>query len=129
LFFGGGFNMARDVPSAATRRWRERIERQERSDWSIAEFCAREGVSSASFYVWRRRLFGGRRAPGPSGLDAPAPVRLIPVRLPTIGAAGGVEIVLPNGAVVRLPALASAATVAKAIRAAGRIGREEAPSC
>jgi len=35
--------------------WRERLQRFG-PDQSVAAFCANEGVSTASFYNWRRRL-------------------------------------------------------------------------
>lgn len=44
--------------------WRDMIDRQGRSGWSVVDFCRREGVSTASFYNWRRRL---READGRSG--------------------------------------------------------------
>ena len=36
--------------------WLDRLNRQSRSAETVAEFCKREGVSTASFYQWRRRL-------------------------------------------------------------------------
>ncbi len=36
--------------------WRERFERLSRSGLTVARFCARERVSVASFYYWRRKL-------------------------------------------------------------------------
>ena len=36
--------------------WRERFERFSRSGLAVTRFCAREGVSTASFYNWRKRL-------------------------------------------------------------------------
>src|SRR3989339_446104 len=36
--------------------WQERIRRFRRSGQTVAGFCAAEGVSTASFYQWRRRL-------------------------------------------------------------------------
>jgi transposase-like protein len=39
-------------------QWRERLERQGKSGLSIAEFCRQEGVSSAMFHTWRRKLRG-----------------------------------------------------------------------
>ena len=40
--------------------WRERFERLSRSGLTVARFCARERVSVASFYHWRKKL--GRTA-------------------------------------------------------------------
>lgn len=42
--------------AAAGQAWVERIDRFERTNQSVAQFCAAEGVSTASFYQWRRRL-------------------------------------------------------------------------
>jgi len=36
--------------------WRELIEAQPASGLSIEAYCRRRGVSTASFYAWRRRL-------------------------------------------------------------------------
>lgn len=39
-----------------TEEWRRRIARHAKSNLTVAEFCAKEKYSTASFYVWRRRL-------------------------------------------------------------------------
>ena len=36
--------------------WRERFERFSSSGLAAGPFCAREGVSTASFYTWRKKL-------------------------------------------------------------------------
>ena len=36
--------------------WRERFERFSSSGLAVGRFCAREGVSTASFYTWRKKL-------------------------------------------------------------------------
>ena len=36
--------------------WRERFERFSSSGLAVRRFCAREGVSTASFYNWRKKL-------------------------------------------------------------------------
>jgi hypothetical protein len=48
--------MARPKDPGLERTWRLRLRRQATSGLSILEFGAREGVSSASFYAWKRRL-------------------------------------------------------------------------
>jgi Transposase len=48
--------MARPKDFSLEHTWRLRLRRQAASGLSISAFCAREGVSSASFYAWRRRL-------------------------------------------------------------------------
>jgi len=42
--------------------WRKRFRRFRHSGQTVMEFCAAEGVSTASFYQWRRRL-GKPRSP------------------------------------------------------------------
>ena len=39
-------------------QWQSLIARAEHSELSIAEFCRRESISTASFYNWRKRLGG-----------------------------------------------------------------------
>jgi len=36
--------------------WKKLIERQSDSDLTIKDFCFHEGVSTRSFYTWRRKL-------------------------------------------------------------------------
>jgi hypothetical protein len=48
--------MARPKDPDLERAWRQRLQRQTSSGLSIAAFCFREGVSSASFRAWKRRL-------------------------------------------------------------------------
>ncbi len=91
--------------------WRERFGRQRRSGLSIAEFCRREDVASASFYAWRKRLKADKA-------NSPQP-RFVPLEMDLAETAGGgVQIELPGGAVVRLPEQASAELIATAIHAA-----------
>ena len=75
--------------------WAERLARFPDSGLSPAQFYAREGVSLATFYAWKRRL-----ASADSSSDAGSGPRLLSVCLATPDTA--VELVLPCGAVVRL---------------------------
>jgi hypothetical protein len=87
---------------AATRAvWVERLARFPASGQSPAAFCAAEGVSLPSFYSWKRRLTappGGD--PVAHARGAQTGPRLLPVRLACQAAA--VELVLPQGVVVRI---------------------------
>lgn len=38
------------------QEWAERIARQQRSGFSVKQFCKEQGVSEYSFYSWRKRL-------------------------------------------------------------------------
>lgn len=108
--------------AANVEAWRKRLRRQGRSGLSVAEFCRRENVSPASFYAWRKRLKARKE-------DSPQPL-FVPLAMDLAQGPSGVEIELPGGAVVRLPAQASAELVATAIRAAlGSVSPEEARSC
>lgn len=95
--------MARMRNPQLARQWRERLDRFDQSDLTIAEFCQLEGFSTASFYQWRRKLRAGELP------DAPA---FIPVHLDSSDLAyradRRIEIDLPGGATVKVP---SGATV------------------
>jgi len=98
-------------------RWRERMARQAKGGLSVVDFCKREGVTTASFYRWRRRLSERKESPTPAA-------KFVAVQMAP--ATAGVQIELPGGAVVSLPAEASAELVTAAIRAAHA---EEADRC
>jgi transposase len=72
--------------------WQQRLLRFESSGLSVSAFCDREGVSTPSFYAWRRRL----RIEPPTPPDDPC---FLPVR---VLASAPIELVLPTGAVLRL---------------------------
>jgi hypothetical protein len=93
--------------------WRGVVGRQGRSGRSVRDFCRREGVSTASFYNWRRRL-GERPAivaaepRGGRGRGGPRPAFVAVNVRPTAGAAADlsgaacIEIVLPGDVTVRV---------------------------
>ena len=99
--------MERTADDSVAAVWAERLARQRRSALSIAEFCRRERISPPSFYSWRRRLAQGERP------------EFVPLELSeSLGSSAvGVQIELPGGAVVTLPAGASPELVTTAIRA------------
>jgi hypothetical protein len=70
------------------------LQRFPHSGLTVIAFCARERVSVASFYAWKRRL---ATDPAPE----PAP-RFVPVRVVTPPASATVELLLPSGLVLRL---------------------------
>ena len=57
--------MARPRDLGLEHTWRLRLRRQATGGLSIPEFCEREGVSTASFYAWRRRLAAPPAASAP----------------------------------------------------------------
>ena len=100
-------------------QWRLRIEDQRQSGLTVAEFCRREGVSSATFYSWRRKLLGkspsrskrtARRQPAGTptpgvGPEPKAPSDATFVQLPLTPASTSpwIEMVLVEGTIIRVP--------------------------
>jgi hypothetical protein len=92
-------------------QWQALLARATRSSLSVAEFCRREGVSTASFYTWRRRLDG---APGQASTVAASACEPAFVDLGALavgrggecegdsGAGWVIELDLGDGAVLRL---------------------------
>lgn len=46
--------------------WRAILERFSRSDLTVQAFCQQEGVSVASFYLWRSKLAGSQERSQPA---------------------------------------------------------------
>lgn len=86
--------------------WRETVAAWEQSGQSVRAFCAGRGLQEASFYAWRRTLRGRERRP--AGQPQATGATLVPLR---VIAAPVLEVVLPAGVVVRVPAGADAAAV------------------
>lgn len=106
-------------PRAAARQlWVERLARFSASGLRPAEFCAAEGVSLPSFYSWKRRLTTPSRATDTPATAEPTPTpRLLPVRLAS--APAPLELVLPGGAVLRIPPGSDLAFVRSLVAALG----------
>jgi transposase len=102
---------SRRDPAATRRRWAERLERFRRSGQTIAQFCAAEGVSPPSFYVWKRTLASDATPPDP------VTPTLVPIRLTTSPAETPIEVVLPSGTVLRVPGDFSPQHLATLVRA------------
>jgi len=101
--------------------WRRRFRRFSTSGLAVARFCAREGVSVASFYYWRKRL--GPRAT--SALTRTARGRATPVRreafqaVAVVPAGGDISIRLPGGTQIEVraePLDAVRAVIAEVVR-------------
>lgn len=81
----------------ATRQaWRDRLERFTHTDSTVAEFCAGEGVSVASFYQWRRKLESDslthNRAPKFVPLELPEASHAVPTTIMQVDLPGGVRV-------------------------------------
>ena len=74
--------------------------------YTVAAFCAAEGVSKSNFYLRQRRL----------AQPAPLPA-IVPIRLtPPPSAVTPIEVALPSGTVIRFPADASPALLVAVLR-------------
>jgi hypothetical protein len=95
--------LGRPADPALLERWRQRLLRFDRSDLSVVAFCAHEGISAPSFYGWRKRL-RPQQAARSTQTTADLP-RLVPIHLTTpTTPATPVELLLPGGVLLRLPA-------------------------
>jgi hypothetical protein len=86
--------------------WRGLVERQAKSGLSIARFCEREDVSTASFYNWRRRL----------AEEADEQPAFVPVRVQPDGGSA-LEIVLTGAVTIRVPDGTARQTIVDALAA------------
>jgi hypothetical protein len=118
--------MARPKDLGLEHTWRRRLRRQVTSGLSIPEFCSREGVSTASFYAWRRRL----AEPSPAAaVDRTlfVPLHLDP-RPEETAPSHGFEIELPHRVRLRCDAAPDPQWLGRLVAAlAGLRPREEAP--
>ncbi len=111
--------------------WRRQIQRQEEGSLTVAEFCRRLGVSTVTFYAWRRRFreappspplvpdrASARPMPEANGATTAA---FLPVSILHAGPAGQLEIELANACIVRLTGAIDPELLRVAIHAAGQL--------
>ena len=75
--------------------WTARLRRFQENPSSVAAFCRQEDISSASFYLWKRRLAVEPTTPTPT---------FVPLTIAHTPTAPPVEVAFPNGIVIRIPA-------------------------
>src|SRR5262245_47424422 len=97
--------MARTPDLELRAAWRDRLRRQIDSGLTIAQFCAREGVSTATFHSWKRRLRLVELADTLPAPPTPATFLPVTVRLaePTRAEPPPVLADLPPGIRLRIP--------------------------
>jgi hypothetical protein len=124
--------MARPKDLGLEHTWRRRLRRQATGGQSIPAFCEREGVSTASFYAWRRRLVAPPVATLPVATPSDPPL-FVPIRLdPSICPDGtppalGFEIELPHRIRLRCAAAPDPVWLGRLVAAlAGPAPREDA---
>jgi transposase-like protein len=89
--------------------WRKIIAAWQESGQSVRGFCRSRGLQEPSFYAWRRTLRQRDQQRGAGQQSKFVPVRVVADTL--------LEIVLPTGVVVRVPAALEAGTVATLVAA------------
>lgn len=87
--------------------WRQHIAAWSRSGQSIRGFCSARQLSEANFHAWRRELAKRDRSPAPS-------VKFLPVH---VHGEALIEVVLPDGLVVRAQAALDATAIAALVAA------------
>ncbi|HUY87095.1 MAG TPA: hypothetical protein VMV10_00010 [Pirellulales bacterium] len=108
--------MARMMNASKRKLWGDRFRRFDVCDLTVGEFCLAEGVSTPSYYQWRRKLRPLRKCESaPVQKPAFLPVRVLAPKPP----AAAVEIRLPNGARV-IVTMIDTQSMAAAIVAAGQ---------
>jgi hypothetical protein len=102
--------MPRPADPRKQRFWLEHIQRWQSSRLSVRVYCERFGLSQASFYAWKRTLRQRGLLPNarPNAarsprVQAPPAPRFLPVALAD-RAVGHLDVVLPDGCTVRVPA-------------------------
>src|SRR5262245_37506763 len=100
--------MARRGDPRREQMWRELIAAWGESGEAVREFCRQRRIAEPRFYAWRRTL---QEQQQPQGQPAPM---LVPVR---VVANGTLEVVLPTGLIVRVPAGADADAAAQLVAA------------
>jgi hypothetical protein len=104
--------------------WRERFRRFSSSGLAVARFCARERVSVAAFYHWRKKL--GPEARRPRRCRRPGVFQQVGV----VASASAVSVQLPGGARIEVRAAdldAVRAVVAEVARADRDLKTSTAP--
>ena len=93
--------MSKLTPDQRRSIWKERLDRFQSTQLTAAEFCKREGVSTPTFYAWKKRL-----AMDQSDVPIQSHIRLTKAKIVPLVVAGAqlpVRMTLPGGAAVELP--------------------------
>ena len=121
--------MPRGDSSDKRASWRERLRRFDECRMTVAAFCADEGVSTPSFYAWRRKIHGPTQ---PRAKSRPAASgKLHAFERVVVTAATAVTIRLPGGARIEVPAdhPETLRTVLGELLRAEHASESEGPSC
>jgi hypothetical protein len=110
------------------REWERRLERYQTHEVNLEVFCLQEGVSRSTFYRWKRRLENGvpetlQTDAAESEQTGSTDALFLPISLKK----SRVEIELPNGGVVRLPADVGQGVLTAVVRVVGSLRPWKAP--
>jgi hypothetical protein len=110
------------------REWARRLERYQAQEVNLDMFCLQEGVSRSTFYRWKRRLDNGvpetlQTAAAEPEQNGSTDALFLPISLKK----SRIEIELPNGGVVRLPADVGQGVLTAVVRVVGSLRPWKAP--
>jgi transposase-like protein len=103
--------MPRPANRPAREIWIARLKRYSQSNFTVAEFCRREGVSVPNFYQWKRKLAGARSGPSVE------PTKFVPLQVTGLGVSATPSLRLPGGAIIELPSTLGRERLAELIAA------------
>jgi transposase-like protein len=112
--------------------WRRVLQEFQQSGQGVRAFCEAHGLSTPSFYAWRRTIqerdrqhpSRSRRGSRPASRPVTGPGRPAFVPVTIAASAAPLEVVLRDGRIVRVPAPFDAATLRQLLAVLA-----EAPSC
>ena len=102
--------MPRISKSERVELWLDRLQRHSRSDQTIAQFCAAEGVSAPSFYQWKQRLAVTLAENHETRTGPARPQQPSFSEIQIVGQASSASVSLPSGIRIQLGADPSIAT-------------------
>jgi hypothetical protein len=110
------------------REWERRLGRYQAHEVNLDVFCLQEGVSRSTFYRWKRRLDNGvpealQTAAAEPEQNGSTDALFLPISLKK----SRIEIELPNGGVVRLPADVGQGVLTAIVRVVGSLRPWKAP--
>ncbi len=101
--------------------WQMVIETWQSSGLSVRQFCAKEGLTEASFYFWRKKFAGDNKDANNQSQIKSSQSEFIEVAIPQNNSAA-IELVLTSGNTLKIPAGVDSGTlsmVLSVIRASG----------
>lgn len=93
--------MLRGSDPAKCQQWAERLERFAKSGQTVSAFCRDEGVSSPSFYQWKRKLGSVNRSLAKRS-QRPKSTAFKQLHVSPQNSSSSVSMLLPDGIVIDL---------------------------